>query len=172
MATAIVPYDTTKASTPEMALVVKTSEQEGRLGNMLESVKAQVQEVMLSMRQGTSADPVNLCTYSCTHSCTYSSTPDSPSSSHRGLSCYVAAEPEKARENQAKLTDLMGILKQIESHQQHLLNKTKVQKQEVSSQHPVSTRAHPFAASTCGHTKPTTTKVYPASQPANMACKQ
>ena len=54
MASAIVPYDTNKASTPEMALVVKTSEQEGRLGNMLESVKAQVQEVMLSMRQGAS----------------------------------------------------------------------------------------------------------------------
>ena len=50
--TAIVPYDTTKASTPEMALVVKTSEQEGRLGNMLDSVKAQVAEVMLSMKQG------------------------------------------------------------------------------------------------------------------------
>ena len=54
MASAIVPYDTTKGFTPEMALVVKTSEQEGRLGNMLESVKAQVQEVMLSMRQGAS----------------------------------------------------------------------------------------------------------------------
>ena len=61
MATAIVPYDTTKASTPEMALVVKTSEQEGRLGNMLESVKAQVQEVMLSMRQGAEVNLVNIC---------------------------------------------------------------------------------------------------------------
>ena len=47
------------------------------------------------------------------------------------LAAGTFAEPEKSRENQAKLTDLMDILKQIEAHQQHLLKKAQSQKQEV-----------------------------------------
>lgn len=75
--------------TPEMAMVVKASTQEGRLGNMIDNIREQVSELMLSMRQGGPPSVlVKLCS-SC-QSCTSDACSTAvPPANHCCLSCTL-----------------------------------------------------------------------------------
>ena len=95
-------------------MVIKASGQEGRLASMIENIKGQVLDLQLSFKTGALLWPCSLTLWD-----SRSAEPHSP------------AEPERKKENQGKLVDLLALLKQIEAHQQHLLGKVQHQREEV-----------------------------------------